>query len=541
VLDSVINELSVEDWQPVDDSMQPVLPPDVAAAIAAAWDRAGKAGPHVSDYWAMLGYLDALAKGDEKLSDRRVWLSLMSEAQSLVNEEGRSMAAAVVALTSVAAWHGGERPTDDRTVVLLERGHVGWGWAELVVPAIDVLTRAGAYFSACNLADDSIRVVEHTARQPQSNETVTLLERLQAALADIEKAYWTDVKELAWDLQRSIKNRHVEDSSRIAAAFWAQGDPGRAHAIAEGSYVPPLPILETLIDGALRGLTREDPFVCWTWASIWWPGTGLRCQDHPRLWRRSLTYRDYSIEYDWSQLAYPAFNVSPAQLFARILIHFFSGRVDDDEMETLSMVVADAEVQPLSWIRLAALYTLVGSHLNETDAQSNWVVIAAKAAGLSEHTYASGVAAPYDKFPDVPLFYLQGPAEEVLGAIERHRRGGLAIWLWFTSPTPPPTDPAAQDIFEEEARIINEIRALRLIRQRYRLPERIRFRHYHYAGQDSSDNWNERQRVMARLGELYPKLYELFERLHNTSPAYYQAFMAGSIADFAAALRHPGS
>jgi hypothetical protein len=524
VLDPVLYDLR-DDW-PIDENYVPIIPSGLPGLVAACWERAGQPPPPSERYADLVHYVRELLAGNRHLGDQKTWMQLVKESENLCHRN--PMAGVFTALCAVAAWHGDEDPM---ALELLPRGaELSGSWHDVLLPAIEILRQGGALWAARTLADTSIQAIEWRVRPPWPPRATATYERMSQLRRELEATFRDELAELAWAIREAIQDQSTPDRSRLAAAFWTYGDPGRAHALADTSYVPSPGSIEDMIDGALSR-AKKDPFLGAVWDRIWWPGGALRAEDHPRLRRRSLTYGVYSPEQTTLHTISRRMGASIFAAYARALVAWFADEVGEDERRTIGAFLELAQMHPPSWVRIATLDMLITDGPNGP--QRHWRSIAHEASKAAAQEHFTGVADAYDRFFDVPLHYVDGEADEVLYHVERHRRAGLNFWLWLTGRAGDAPSPA-RELLQEEERMVDEIRALRLVTQVQSLPPRLQFRHGHDlkgTEEPAALGWYEPARARARLTELHQSLSVLAERLQDVAPDYLYRRQAGATVE----------
>ena len=468
--------------------------------------------------WRGLGsYLDDLSDGRAHIADTDRSVEI---ANAALREEW-PLAAIAPAFAVVAEWEGPSRAMLLRT----EAGARDWGWHGLVLPLARTLLRADATWGANVITENAVGVVSMATDRLPPGFSRRYLDEAIAGFRDVahEVARRHDKArdDLAWAVQRACRPAEAPMRAVVAALWWTLGSPWHAAAVASAELVPTLRETKSIVGALLRSIGTNS--LLGAVGAQLWAVQGLA--DTGVLSRR-LGFALATDEYEQLEAPFRAHGISPSRLYADVLIGWFAGRVRSDAAVIAeNLAIALEHDVPRAAIRFRALQLLLrGDH-------GAWSDLAERTSVLVADDNWTATENAYDRFVDLPLYYVEGDPDERLTALERHRAAALT----YAGLVERVLDASeADDPRGDRYELLAEARGLRLVTQLRDLPPFLTRAYMTMRDEDfeagaTRSDW-------ADAGAAVDELLRLRRRLEVVAGAEVQT---GALDAFSAALGSP--
>ncbi|MEV2224426.1 hypothetical protein AB0E01_31750 [Nocardia vinacea] len=387
-------------------------------------------------------------------------------------------------------------------------------WRKSVIPLVESLTSAGAYWAPKILVQGSIDYLRNSREFDHNNDDVqSILRELQGRLHTLEARYDDTLAELAADLRDY--GRRPPALACVAAAYWVLGDVSRATAISRGQYWPSFRRLRALTIESVRRIPI-DPLVHGVWN---------------RFQNKYGQFHGFGRMLSTPSALEPVYSEVPL-LFGEILIGVFEHRRPADHMQELDRIMHEHgrdiwERYPSLAFRIMALRKIARFPGAE---QQTWPLLCGAGAVHLEHT--SGPVSSgddYDLATSIACHYLSPEDADILGLLEQYRAAALWYWAHLL-----PQGPAADDRTEH---LWRSFRLAKLIRSDRREPGL----QFEPNGPDADDKTKMRERIAhAGSDENIAALNRQAERVAAGHPEVPSPHNPATVEMFAAALTLTG-
>lgn len=535
------------------------IPDLIQAAMARFWsDAAYEALPfHAQlaprDWESLVDLLEGLASGSAKAGDSALWQRAALASVQLTQVE--PVAGVLVALQAMAAWVGALG--DNLFFQPWQGHHPGWHLFPLITARN--LVAAEAIWSARYLCDTASGFIESAKNAPFDPMLRRVIVEYETVRTAAEQIYDGCVDELAWALRTNAAAQRDTFRAELAALFWTSGDvlhAGLLRPDGPADYLPPYPMVRTLVDHSMRTLPRE-PLIQYIWLDMKDRGP-LSLREHRVLFGHiNNCFHSHPLHQLDEILP-----VGVSRAYAKAVIAWMRGHAQDDAFNELfdAIAVASSLIEaraPDTYLRITSLATLIDG-ADEQKRDERWNALASLGVAIIRWADRAGIYDPFDHVVDAPFYALRADSaatlEHTLDRIEAYRQANLDYWLSISPPLHYIGVPA--ELLEQEQTLLHELRGARFIRLLPHLPNH--YRRFGFRIDEALDGPptgatpSERntllrfdpfdQRLAERnLRETRERLLGLYELMGATCPEYAKVRITprSSAQDFVAAMiRH---
>ncbi len=499
-----------------------------AAALDAFWRRpevaavrAETGAPHL-EWDALVDVLLRLADG-EPVADRADLTGSELTGPGPVTDR---TATAAVSLYALAGWIGA---CGDGLV----RYPPDPGWFVFPARAAEALLAADAVHGADLLTSRARDFVDEAQRDVYQPDFQARLAPLRRVAAGIARRRTEDVAELAWDLHLATPDLRAH----VAALFWTIGDVPRAELTAHDPvYVPSLHVLGDLVTITMSRV-EDDPLLQYLWLGMK-DRPPLDLRRHHRLFAKlNARYTHTPLHQLDDMLPIPV-----GRAYADALVAHFGPGPSDDQLDLLgaAYLMAGELTGPGTSLAVLRLRSLVNLVLTKDEVkQREWRALAERATSILEAAVNAGTFTAFHRCLALPAFYLDDASGgQRLSVVEEHRSTGLRYWLTAAAP-PARADARLAGLQQEEAGLLNQLRAARFVRLVPSLPGH--YRRFTVNVRGAPYDPLDQDAAQRRLIETWDGLAELWGRMApiDASYAHQRQNPAVTVDEFVTALTAP--
>lgn len=482
-----------------------------------------------------------------------LWTLMRASITASDSDSGSPPARFVLAWVALCIWILGASARGEDLFVESN----GWphpGWAFFPFSCAAAATKLGCLCGSALLAQEPYeRLQASWHRHPDHGAKIEpVIAQYQRLAEDIAGRYDAAVASLADDLSEAWRAGEGRVRFIIAALFWSLGmvPASRVYCTAP----PGRALLRKLIRLSMQ-LLPDDPLIQYIWLEMK-EEAGVDLRSHEAL----FTLLNHNWAQWWLDVLWPGIgNVQPSRLYARTLVSFIAGGLDEAAaagyLQAYDQIIdgkLDVPGKAFVLHRLHMLRQQIGEHFHYYLPE---VTDTTLAQVLKERIETVGLgrdrlAGRNPVWPDAlgrtsiatfdfidrcfsPDSRVDGTENErsvmVLETLERFRVGALAYWLRVNPPLTPVadnSDPKIRSLLRKELKLIEQLRGAYYLTLRPILPVHLEWSDVDYRLLRTLDDPKERERFYSpdvareELGEIESALEKVAKRLRTLAPEY---------------------